>query len=506
MKKLTRWLHKKFLNSVGKKYAIGYVVVGIVALVVVAITSYSSMYINRVYQNRNLEMRAINDLEQSIQQLNRDIYETYVSMNQDGIDRYRELRADTQKQLDMLVKLSQKQYVREIVDLTNTIEAYLESSDLTMGRIESYVLNKQTTNLSQIQSGYGEQQDLYTYVVTRFQDAYSVKLLSLSKVQEQLDTTLKRGMIVIAILVTLGMIFVIAYGYRIILAISHAVSTLENGVIRFQNNIATAEQIELYTGDEFEHLAKAYNEMQGIICDQMHKIEENAQAKERLNLMEKENISIYAKLQKNHLDFLQSRINPHFMFNTLNLITAQARLENADATAELLTLTASFLRYNLDNITKTVTLREELSNLQDYISIQKCRFANRFAFCIDADPSTYGQLMPCMILQPMVENAIAHGVGSKLSGGFVEVHVYQIEDRVLIEVEDNGEGMSEEEIARLYERISSQTDESNHIGIRNIYRRLQLFYKNDVKLCVENRRPGLRFQISIPQMETQENS
>jgi sensor histidine kinase YesM len=215
-------------------------------------------------------------------------------------------------------------------------------------------------------------------------------------------------------------------------------------------------------------------------------------------MSEIENLRIYSDLQKNHLDFLQSRVNPHFLFNTLNMISSLARIENADQSAELMEITASFLRYNLDNISKTVTLEKELQNLKEYVAIQECRYGGRYTYSFEVEEQVLNFLMPCMILQPLVENAIQHGIAMMLHGGWVCIKALQSEKGIRLEVRDNGVGMTEEQIQDIYKEIYENNSSNTHIGIRNIYRRLQLFYHNDVQFELENMNPGLKIVISLP--------
>lgn len=109
-----------------------------------------------------------------------------------------------------------------------------------------------------------------------------------------------------------------------------------------QDNVLSAEPIQIESNDEFEEFAAAFNKMTGIIQKQMREIEENADIKERLAEMEIKNLKMFSELQRSHLDFLQSRVNPHFLFNTLNMISSLARIENADQCAELMETTAAF--------------------------------------------------------------------------------------------------------------------------------------------------------------------
>lgn len=494
-------MKRKWLGTVRGKYALGYWVTSITTTMIIVSALIIIAYSLNFYQQQNQALIAINKLEQSVYNLNSDVYQTYVSMTEEGLDRYHELRIATETDYRKSEEILQQEYVREIMDLNRTVESYLETSDQMIEDIRKYTQTHSRSILNQIQQNYNLQQEEYTYVVQCFSSAYSVRLNMLNKAQEEFRKYLRNNIITVT-----GLILAIAaataiYETRVMASFSNSIKVLEEGTNAFEQDITGATPITLHSGDEFEVLAEEFNHMQSLIQKQMLALAESAKDKEKIATMEKDNLRMYGKLQKNNLDFLQSRINPHFLFNTLNMINAQARIENADKTADLIETTAIFLRYNLDNITKTVKMRQEIQNLKDYITIQKCRYGDRFHFHLNINEAVYEQAMPCMILQPLVENAISHGVGSMVSGGSVEIFAERIGNRVVLHVMDNGQGMNDEQIEQMYQNLKDNNEFSKHIGIRNIYRRLQLFYNNEVDLKLINKNPGLEIRISVPYEE-----
>ena len=229
-----------------------------------------------------------------------------------------------------------------------------------------------------------------------------------------------------------------------------------DGISDMEEDVFQAKPIQISSNDEFEEFANAFNEI------------------------------------------LQSRANPHFLFNTLNMISSLARIENADQSAELMEITASFLRYNLDNISKTVTLKQEMENLKDYVAIQEYRYGGRYKYDFAVNDNCLEFKMPCMALQPLVENAIQHGIAMKLSGGRVWISAYAMSSRVFLEVRDNGTGMTERQIEEVYNDFYENNRSTTHIGLCNIYQRLKLFYQDDVQFVLSNMDPGLEIAISLP--------
>ena len=487
-----------FLNSVGKKYIVGYAIVAVFSVVFLMTAVICNNYVSGEYDNAIGEMISINSLESTVETLNSDVNMAYLYLSEEGIENYRNDRKNADQYLKMMEKLQEKNFVREVTDAYGTVESFLEKSDLLTEALQGYFDSDKQAGFEELESSYNELQDLYSYVTLRFQKAYSVKLNTLSQLENRLNALQKNilrlqiGMIAVTIF-CIGL-----YLTKVIMDVSRSIATMQKGVESIQNDVQSARPIQIESNDEFEEFAAAFNKMTGIIQKQMREIEENADIKERLAEMEIKNLKMFSELQKSHLDFLQSRVNPHFLFNTLNMISSLARIENADQCAERMETTAAFLRYNLDNISKTVPLEKEVENLKDYVAIQECRYGGRYQYTFEIDERCLDYKMPCMILQPMVENAIQHGIAMMLEDGHVWIRVYPQGTRVCLEVQDNGIGMTKEQIESVYEDFQENKSSRSQIGIRNIYRRLRLYYHNDLKFEFYNMDPGLKIFISLP--------
>ena len=488
----------RFLNSVWKKYIVGYVIVSMFSVVILIVAVGSNQYVSGRYKNAIGEMISINNLESAAEKIKSDVNMAYLYMSEEGISNYKTDRDSIQAKLETVKNLQRGNFVREVTDACYTVETFLEKSDSLIGTLQNYFDSDKRKGTEFLESGYEELQEVYSYVLLRFQNAYSVKLDTLSHLEQRLNelqnNTLKLqiGIILSAVV---SMLFYLA---KVIMEISRSIATLQRGVESIQNDVQKAEPIRIESHDEFEEFADAFNEMTCIIQKQMREIEENADVKERLAEMEIKNLKMFSELQKSHLDFLQSRVNPHFLFNTLNMISSLAHMENAEKCAELMETTASFLRYNLDNISKTVPLKKELENLRDYVTIQECRYEGRYQYTFEIEESCLSCRMPCLILQPMVENAIQHGIAMKLQDGHVWIRIYIRGDRICLEVQDNGVGMTAEQIRNIYDDFQENKSSGSHIGIRNIYRRLHMYYRDDLKFEFYNMEPGLKIFISLP--------
>ena len=212
--------------------------------------------------------------------------------------------------------------------------------------------------------------------------------------------------------------------------------------------LENCRQVSLHSASnaEMNVLVKVFNVMLQTIQAQFVKIQENARTALRLQQKEMENLQITNLLRSSELKILQMQINPHFLFNTLNMISQTAYVEGADTTSQLLDSTAAYLRYALDFAARAVPLSKEIEYLGIYVSLLEQRLAGRIRFVFDLDESFHQICVPALILQPLVENAVSHGVGMYLKDASVTIRTeYDPEnDRGLIQIEDNGEGMTEE--------------------------------------------------------------
>lgn len=490
-----------FFNTVAKKYATGYMIMGLFVLVFLASSLFENFYVSSRYSRATSELVAVNRLETSVNDLNESVNLVYLYLSADGVDQYEANKARAEQDIAGIEAQLELRFERELSDACNTIKTYVEKSEALMESLREYLSGQKRTGAEYalLETQYGELQEVYGYVNLRFQNTYTAKLGTLSAMEARLDR-LQRCTAVFQVALMAAMVAICTiYLYKVIREVSRSIRKMMAGVNSMRENISQAQPIQMGSNDEFDEFANAFNHMIEIIQDQMHRLEENADIKERLAALEIENLRMYSELQKSHLNFLQSRINPHFLFNTLNMISSLARIENADKCAELMEITATFLRYNLDNISKTVTLQKEMENLKDYVAIQEYRYGGRYAYYFDVDDSCLDFRMPCMILQPLVENAIQHGIAMKMSGGCVWIKVFRSGDSICMEVRDNGVGMTEQQIREIQADFETNSSSGTHIGLRNIYRRIQLFYSGRAKFEIENMNPGLKIVIWLQQ-------
>ena len=219
--------------------------------------------------------------------------------------------------------------------------------------------------------------------------------------------------------------------------------------------------------DEIGRTAQSFNLMVKEIRNRIRTIEEEAEEKKALLEMRMEKQRMMAALQESRFNQLQSQVNPHFLFNALNVIASVADEESASITEDLIIRLAKFFRYSLEHDTKYVTLKQELEFLRDYVEIQKIRFGSRILIMIDeVDADCMELMVPQFILQPLVENSIIHGMKNKEESGKIWVTAYRLEKESTISIciRDNGCG---------FDPGSIEMKSSHHsVGISNIRKRI----------------------------------
>ncbi len=184
------------------------------------------------------------------------------------------------------------------------------------------------------------------------------------------------------------------------------------------------------------------------------------------------------------LNALQSQINPHFLYNTLDSIRSKALLDGQEEVASMTEILSKFFRYCISNNEQLVKIREEMNHIMDYYYIQKYRFDERLEMeVVLEEESIYDLYIPKMTLQPIIENAMIHGLEKMPHKGIITIHLYKAGQRVVITIIDNGAGMSLEQLAKLNDRMSkpyvvASSEKSRHNGmaLTNVNARIKLIF------------------------------
>ncbi len=198
-------------------------------------------------------------------------------------------------------------------------------------------------------------------------------------------------------------------------------------------------------------------------------------------------------LMQARLEALTSQINPHFLFNTLNSVSSLIRSNPPQARLMVVKL-SRILRRLLKKHESMTPFRDELTFIEDYLAIELIRFGEKLHFEPDVEPGTLDMLVPSMMLQPLIENCIKHGLSSKVEGGTIKLRTRRIDGRLHIIVEDDGVGIPEHKVATVFEE---------GIGVSNVNERLKVLFGSEYRMTIDSQAGrGTRIAIEVPELQT----
>jgi len=200
------------------------------------------------------------------------------------------------------------------------------------------------------------------------------------------------------------------------------------------------------------------------------------------------------------LKMLASQINPHFLFNALESIRMKAHLKGEKEIAQTVRLLGKLMRRNLEISRRLARLEDEIDIVRCYLDIQRFRYEERLNYELLIEPGMEQIPVPPLIIQPIVENAVVHGIEGKEEGGTVTVRIVREGDDALVEVADDGVGMEEDRLAALIASLDEQEgEEQRRIGLRNVHQRLILMYGPASGLSIESASgSGTRVSFRLP--------
>lgn len=234
-----------------------------------------------------------------------------------------------------------------------------------------------------------------------------------------------------------------------------------------------------------------------------------------LSISEKINAENYSKNLKieAELHALQNQINPHFLYNTLEVIRGRALVQNAQDIADMTEALATIFRYNINRPGEVATFQEEIENVRNYMLIQNCRFGDRFRFVTeieDVESGIMNHMLPVLTLQPVVENAIYHGINDCKSGGLIHLRAYLTEREMIITIADNGKGMDDMTLREIHRKLAGAVEgisvekksgRGSGIALINVNQRIKFYFGQEYGLDIKSTQGmGTTVILTIPRM------
>ncbi|MFC4402219.1 sensor histidine kinase [Gracilibacillus xinjiangensis] len=389
-----------------------------------------------------------------------------ISENLDYYQVEKQQLIELQQEYDQLTKqgIEKKNYL-------NILESFLEYSDKTVRAVDNEDVEQYsyTLNEADITADYIHEKtlELLNEELTAYQEYITLE-------DRRISFTKNMGTATFISIIILSVLFAVWFSD----GITRTITKLTNAAKEISSGNYTGKDVEVSTKDELWILTDTFNEMKHNVLESVNEVKEKARLAQLLKEME--------------LRSLQNQINPHFLFNTLNTISKTAYIEGAERTSDLITSISSLLRYNIGNMDRDTTIKDEVGIVKEYFFIQESRFGDRVTFHLTIDEDCMNKPIPCLTLQPIVENAFVHGIEGMAEGARIELDVYQWEHNVCIDIKDNGIGMDKSAIKRILgkddsdEQVSATgSGHSTGIGLKNVIDRLKLFDK-DSEFSIES--------------------
>lgn len=281
-----------------------------------------------------------------------------------------------------------------------------------------------------------------------------------------------RSLFVLVMICTVLLLF----GFSLLMAmdILEPIKQLVTGIQKFEEQ-NVHEEIRVDREDELGYLSRCFNKMSSEIDNLLNRV-----YKEQLTRKEAE------------LKALQAQINPHFLFNTLESINWMAQLNDVPEIRDMVTSLSELMEASIGKGNPMIPLSKELKYIDSYLTIMKYRYGDRLAYESRVEPCALHQEVPKLILQPLIENAIYHGVDKVRKKCLIELTVEKQEDQIYIEIKDNGKGIKPEEVRCMNEQFEENRRDyflekhSKGIGLANVNSRLKLFFGQKYGLMIES--------------------
>ncbi|MBR6959664.1 MAG: sensor histidine kinase [Clostridiales bacterium] len=470
-------------------------------------TSVIAMCVNLfIYINLNQALDKINSVFSSNISLN----ELSDSLNQthQGLTGYLETKGTDDLELYFASYLNVKQMMRLLNsnvtdnnvklaerDIREMLDTYLKTAD-------EAVQAKRGRNIDEYTAKYNEctriKDYLNTYIYSVNNEQFRTNSENYLALVNSLRYTEIMSMLIFAVASVMNVLLIIILTSTITRPLTRLSSKAEE--IISAGSPENIEPLEVRSGDEVGKVTMAFNEMLASIKDYIARIRTQLITQSE---MKEKNLLMETHLKDAQLKYLQSQINPHFLFNTLNAGAQLAMMEGADRTVEYIRNMADFFRYNVKKSSETVKLSEEIELVDSYMYILNVRFAGEMLFEKDIDESLLNVMVPSMIIQPLVENSIKYGIKDLEPGeGKVTLSVYREDGFACIRVSDNGIGTDEEIIEKIMNH-EKKPSETRGVGITNVMSRLDLYYNNKEVFEMKSRKnEGTHVTIKIPLEDT----
>lgn len=461
-----------------------------------------------IYQQLNRTMQRIdavfssnvtvNELSETLEQIQDNVYEYLNTKGSAALEDYYRYE---QEYRTMIEQLNNQNLDSEVKMLEKNIR---NMSETYLTRTNDTVQAKRGRNVEKYKSLYEEETQLYEYI--------KFYMYKLNNLRFHLNSGNYQVLLhVMQILEIMSILIIAAVG----VACMFMAVVLTRNMIGPLTGLSVAANQVAQGNFEVEFPTVISNDEVGIVTNAFHQmvdsireyIEKQRVSMENEAMMKERELSMKAHLKDAQLKYLQAQINPHFLFNCLNAGAQLATMEDAERTAVFVSKMADFFRYNVRKMGEDANLYEEIEAVDNYIYILNVRFAGDICYEKEIDENVENIRVPSMILQPIVENAVQHGIRDRMENARIWLRVAREEGQLCVTVRDNGIGMTEAQIQAVLSgkiRQDRKEGDSTGIGMDNVMNRLKLYYNREdlFDIYSEGLEKGTEVTILLP-LETE---
>lgn len=310
------------------------------------------------------------------------------------------------------------------------------------------------------------------------------RVIGISYLEDTLHPAMKQ-IYLYTFLIWMGMLVVIAFVS--ILVSKYIAKPITNMVETMERTEKGNLDNKIYESrfNEVRRLSHSYNSLLARITALMQQVKEEQ-----------------AELRKSEMNVLQSQINPHFLYNTLDSILWMSERGDNKNTASMVSALGRLLRISLSKGENLIPIRRELAHAESYLTIQKIRYKNQFTYSLETDEGVLDYLTVKLIIQPFLENALYHGIERMVDEGHLTIRALDAGDRIRLEVEDDGVGIPPEELQRLRAGRQSSGNEGG-IGLANVHQRIQIYFGEEYGVEVESELDeGTLVRVTFPKVNS----
>lgn len=305
------------------------------------------------------------------------------------------------------------------------------------------------------------------------------RVVGVSYVNELVDdkaATAVKSIIVIALLV---MIFAIVILFILSKKLTKPVRSLVEAMSIFEKNAVDFKYTPVKGASEFNKLSSSFEHMVIQIQELMEKVKNEEVA-----------------LRKTELKALQAQINPHFLYNTLDSIQWMCEEEKTEDAITMVGALAQLFRISISKGYELIPIEKEIQHAKNYLVIQSYRYKDQFIYNFDIDEEVLPYLCNKITIQPIIENALYHGISRMVDEGEISISVHKVGNDIIMKIKDNGVGMSEEQVQNI---LKKERTDSKGIGVKNVNDRIKIYFGNDYGIVVESELDvGTTITIKIP--------